>query len=118
MFLKQLFWSAVTQYFPRQVVDPILGFLHRIVGYGGNVLALRDEASHQRVLFLIGSTFTRRIRMGEIDTPLFERICKSTELITVVTGDALENLGEVIAILLAQNIQPSHYAGFCLAGNL
>ena len=56
--------------------------------------------------------------MGEIDTPLFERICKSTELITVVTGDALENLGEVIAILLAQNIQPSHYAGFCLAGNL
>ena len=42
--------------------------------------------------------------MGEVDTALFERICKSTELTAVVAGDALENLGEVIAILLAQDI--------------
>ena len=39
--------------------------------------------------------------MGEVDTALFERICKSTELTAVVAGDTLENLGEVIAILFA-----------------
>ena len=38
--------------------------------------------------------------MGEVDVALFERIRKSTEL----TGDVLENLGEVIAILWAQDI--------------
>ena len=38
---------------------------------------------------------------GWANTALFERICKSTELTDVVAGDALENLGEVIAILFA-----------------
>ena len=42
--------------------------------------------------------------MGEVDTVLFERICKFTELTAVVDGNALENLGEVVAILLAQDI--------------
>ena len=42
--------------------------------------------------------------MGEVDAAFFERICKTVELTAVIAGDALENLGEVVAILLAQDI--------------
>ncbi len=56
--------------------------------------------------------------MGEVDAAFFERICKTVELTAVIAGNAPEYLGEVIAIRLAQKIQPSCYASFCLAGNL
>ena len=70
MFLNRLSQSALTQYFPRQVVDPILSFLHGMAGYGINVLVFRDEAPHQRILLLIGFSFTRGIRMSEVDAAL------------------------------------------------
>ena len=76
------------------MVDPILCFSYGIVRYSGNVLYLRDKASHQRVLLFIRASFARGIWMGEVDTALVECIRKATELTAVVAGDALENLRE------------------------
>ena len=56
--------------------------------------------------------------MREVDAAFFERICKPTELTAVIAGNAPEDLGEGIAIHLAQKIQASRCAGFCLTGNL
>lgn len=56
--------------------------------------------------------------MGEVDVAFAEGSRKTTELASVIAGNTLENLGEVGAIFLAQQIKSGSCGSFCLAGNL